>query len=144
MASVRYVAALLLASASWVFSGGVLLAGLVWGASLRCDESCGGGEWRRTMDAWQWDGVVALGAIAFLAGTALLFFVWWGRRWLAALAYLVGLGAVLTLAFALSPSWPDHFGEQADETLLLLAGFLAPIAAVILTEPRRRQNLPSS
>lgn len=134
----RRAAAVLLALAGWLASSGVLLASLVWGLGLRCDDACDGDGWRRTPDAWQWNGLVALGAVVFLAGTALVVFVWRRRPLAAGGAFLTGLGTALGLAFALSPRWPEHVDVSEGVTaLLVLAGVAAPIAAILLTEPRR-------
>lgn len=134
----RRAAARLLALAGWLASGGVLLASLFWGLGLRCDEACDGDGWRRSTDAWQWNGLAALGVLVFLAGTALLVFVWTGRRAGASGAFLGGLGAALGLAFAFSPQWPEHFDVlEGANVLLVLAGVAAPVAAILLTEPRR-------
>jgi hypothetical protein len=145
MRSVGHVTSLFLAFVSWLWSGGALLASLVWGVGLRCDDACDGKGWRRSLDAWQWNGVIALGFVAFAAGTALLFFVWRTRRVYAASAFLVGLGAVLALATALSPQWAEHFGRRSVEELaLFLAGATAPIGAVVLAESNARRSRAST
>ena len=137
MRTLRVAVARLCALVAWVWSSGVLVAALAWGVGLRCDESCGGPGWRRSPDGWQWDGVVALGVLAFLAGTALVVLVWRARRVLAAAAFFVGLGAVLALATALSPEWPEHVDSMSgQEALVFLSGLGAPIAAVLLAVRR--------
>ena len=134
MRSPRRPLALLLALVTWAWSAGALLAALMWGVALRCDDSCGGREWRRREDAWQWDGVVALGVVAFLAATAFFFFVWRRRAGYAAGVFGIALAAVLALATSLSPEWAEHLTRvEADEALLFLLGLVAPIAAVLLT-----------
>jgi hypothetical protein len=139
--TLRIALARLFALIAWVWSGGVLLAALAWGVGLRCDESCGGPGWRRSPDGWQWDAVVALGVLGFLAGMILVVFVWRGRRVLAAAAFLVGLGAVLTLATALSPEWPEHVDSMsANEAMVFLAGLGAPVAAVLLSARGEREG----
>jgi peptidoglycan/LPS O-acetylase OafA/YrhL len=108
---------------------------------LRCDESCGGSGWRHTPDAWQWNALVVLGATAFVAGGALVFFVWRGRRLYAAASVAVGLCAVLVLASAFSPEWPSHFDRRSPgELLLALVGVAAPLAAVLFARPPRRDE----
>jgi hypothetical protein len=137
MRSLQRGLALLLALVSWSWSAGALLAALFWGLGLRCDEACDGQGWRRSEDAWQWNGVVALGAVAFLAGTALLFFVWRRRPGYAAVGFAVGLAAVVSLASALSPEWSEHLGRlDPREALLFIIGLAAPIAAIGLTTRR--------
>ncbi len=134
VASVRRGLALLLALVSWVWTGGVLAAALLWGLALRCDEACDGDGWRRSEDGWQWDAVVALGVAAFLAGAALVVSVWRRRAGYALAAFIAGLAAVLAFATALSPEWREHLGRvEGDEALLFLSGVAAPLAAVLLT-----------
>jgi hypothetical protein len=133
MPSLSRVTALLLAFVTWLWSAGVLLAGLVWGAGLRCDDACDGQGWRRSEDAWQWDGVVVLGGAAFLAGTALILYVWRRKRLYAAGAFIAGLSATLGLATALSPEWAQHLDRvNAGEALLFVVGLCAPVVAVLL------------
>lgn len=133
-----------LAFVGWLWSGWALLAGLVWGAGLRCDKACDGPGWRRASDAWQWHGVVALGVVAFVAGTALVIFVWQRRRAYAAAALLVAFGAVLVLATVLSPEWLEHLDRRsAGELVALLAGTTAPIAAVVLADSSVRHAGPT-
>ena len=67
---VRRVASLLLALVAWAWSAGVLAAAMLWGLALRCDDACGGEGWRRSEEGWQWNGIVALGAITFAASSS--------------------------------------------------------------------------
>jgi len=127
-----------LAFVGWVCSGVALLAGLVWGLSLRCDESCDGRGWRRSADAWQWNGVALLGVLSFTAAAALLFFVWRQRPVLALVAYIVALAALFGLASSLSPDWTQHLDRRSGgELLLLLVGTSGPLIAVLLSSARR-------
>ncbi|HEX5467408.1 MAG TPA: hypothetical protein VFW80_00010 [Gaiellaceae bacterium] len=133
-------AALVPAVIAWACSGLVFLAGVLWGALLRCDESCSGEGWRHNSDAWQWHGVTALGVSAFLAGSVLVYSVWTGRRVLAVLAVALGLTAVLIMATLLSPEWLSHLDRRTpEELLILLLGVAAPIVAAALTPPAHRQ-----
>ncbi len=139
MAPASRVFLVALALVGWLWSGWALAAGLTWGLALRCDEACDGGGWRRSPDAWQWKGVAGLGVVAFLAGTALLLSVWRRRAWYAAASLLLGLVAVLLLATALSPEWPEHLGRRSPgELAALAAGLVAPIAAVALAATTNR------
>mgnify|MGYP003293642249 CR=1 FL=1 len=131
---VRHSVALVAAVVSWACSGLVCLAGVLWGAFLRCDESCYGDGWRHNFDAWQWHAVTALGVGALMAGCALVYFVWAGRRMYAGLAVLLGLSPVLVLATLSSPDWLSHLDRRApEEVLIMLLGVAAPIVAVALT-----------
>jgi hypothetical protein len=94
----RRLVSLSIAALAWVATAWTLLASFVWGATLRCDDHCGGLDWRNTSDAWQWNAIVALGALTFLAGTAHIVFVWKRRRYLAAAALATAAIAVLALA----------------------------------------------
>lgn len=132
MPSSSRVAALVSAFIGWLYSAGVLVAGLIWGIALRCDDACDGRGWRRSTDAWQWDGVVALGAITFVCGTALFVFVWRRRRLYAAGAATIGLVSVLAFATALSPDWADHLERHQTGIAYLAIGVLAPVIAVVL------------
>jgi hypothetical protein len=134
-----------LAFVGWLWSGWALLAGLLWGAALRCDEACDGQGWRRSPDAWQWNGIVVLGVVAFIAGTALVIFVWRRRRAYAAAALVIELGAVLVLGTALSPEWLEHLDRRsAGELAAMLAGIAAPIVAVVLANSSARHATPRS
>jgi hypothetical protein len=130
-----------MALVGWVWSVWALLAALVGGAGLRCDDACGGQGWRRNPDAWQWDGIVALGVLAFLAGTALVLLVWRRKRAFAAAALIVAVGSVLVLGTGLSSDWLEHLDRRsAGELLAILAGIAAPVAAVVLAAPRPEQG----
>ena len=136
----KCASALVPAIVAWACSGLVFVAGVLWGALLRCDESCYGEDWRHNSDAWQWHGVTALGVSAFLAGSALVYFVWTGRRVHAVSAVALGLTAVLVMATLLSPEWLSHLDRRTpEELLILLLGVAAPIIAAALTQPAHRQ-----
>jgi hypothetical protein len=94
----RRLASLSIAAVAWVATAWTLLASFVWGATLRCDDHCGGLDWRNTNDAWQWDAIVALGVLAFIAGTAHIVLVWKRRRYLAVAALVTAAISVLALA----------------------------------------------
>jgi len=94
----RRLASLAIAAVAWVATAWALLGAFVWGATLRCDDHCTGLGWRNTDGAWQWHAVVALGVIAFAAGTAHVVLVWRRRGYLAIGALLVAAVAVLALA----------------------------------------------
>jgi hypothetical protein len=94
----RRLVSLFFAAVAWVATAWTLVASFVWGATLRCDDHCGGLDWRNSSDAWQWDAVVALGAVAFVAGTAHIVLVWRRRRYLATAALVAAAMAVLALA----------------------------------------------
>jgi hypothetical protein len=112
-----------------------LLAGLFWGLTMKCGDSCSSvGGWRHDPDAWQWNGIAALGAIAFLSGLALVVLVWLRRPISAAGAVAVGLCAVILMANAFSSNWMEHLGRHSpSELLLYTAGVFAPIFAVLLS-----------
>jgi uncharacterized membrane protein HdeD (DUF308 family) len=132
------VFSLVLAFAAWLATGLPLLAGLLWGLTLKCDDSCSSiGGWRHDPDAWQWNGIAALGVVVFLSGAALFLFVWWRKPLLAAGATIVGLVAMFVLANAFSSDWINHFDRRSPgELLVIAAGVFAPIFAILLT-PRR-------
>ena len=127
---------IVLAVVSWFCSGFALLIGLVWGLGLKCDDSCSAQEgWRGNPDAWQWYGLAALGGLAFLAGGALVFFVWRRRPVYAALAVLVGGSAALLLINPItSTDWIDHLDRRSPgELLVMLSAVFAPALAVLFT-----------
>jgi hypothetical protein len=132
------VVSLLLALIAWFCSGWALLVGLVWGLGLKCDDSCSSvGGWRHDPDAWQWNGLAALGVLAFLAGGALVLFVWWRKPLYGAGAAVVGVVAVVVMANAFSSDWIEHFDRRSPgELLLIMAGVFAPILAVLLAMPK--------
>lgn len=130
--------------AAWVCSGFALLVGLFFGLAMKCGDSCsagGVGGWRHDEDAWQWEGLAALGGFVFLCGAVLFFFVLLRRPVLAALAVVAGgIGAVV-MAEALSSKWIEHLDRQGGgEILLLLTAAFAPPLAVLLTVPERRSR----
>lgn len=126
--------ALLLAVVGWCCSTVALLAGLLWGLTLKCDDSCGGEGWRRDPRAWQWNGLAALGVVVFVAAGVVVFFVWRRRPLLAGGAVLVALLAMAGLANGFSRDWTEHLGRRSGAELLLLSGgVLAPVFAVLLT-----------
>lgn len=131
------VLSLLFAFVAWICSCLPLLAGLFWGLTMKCGDSCSSvGGWRHDPDAWQWNGIAALGAIAFLSGLALVVFVWLRRPISAAGAVVVGLCAVIVMANAFSSNWMEHLGRHSPgELLLYTAGVFAPIFAVLLAVP---------
>jgi hypothetical protein len=134
------VLSLLFALLAWFCSGFALLVGLVWGLGLKCDDSCSSRDgWQGNPDAWQWYGIAALGALAFLAGVALVVFVWRRRPLYASLAVVVG-GAAALLLFdpIVSREWIDHLDRRSPgELLLMLSAAFAPVLAVLLTVPDR-------
>ena len=71
-----------------------MLVGVLWGFSLKCDDSCGTPPpWRDDPDAWQWNAIGFL-AIAGLA-CALAFFASVALRWkIAAFVALVAWAVV--------------------------------------------------
>jgi hypothetical protein len=129
---------ILLALAAWLCSAFPLLVGIVWGLGLRCDETCDQGSgWEHDPDAWQWKGLFVLGVVAFLAGAALVLFVWRRQRLYAAGAVVVGLTAALAMFGGFTSDWIDHLGRRSPpELLFLAASFLAPVLAVLLTGAR--------
>ncbi len=135
----RRALAMLLALGAWLASFIPLWAGLLFGTKLRCDDACGGGGWRHSDDAWQWDAVAALGVVVFIAATAMLVFVWRAIRLAALLAYAVGAVAFLALASLFSSDWYEHPDRiSAGEAALYVIGFGAPLAATVLTVRRGR------
>jgi uncharacterized BrkB/YihY/UPF0761 family membrane protein len=139
----RRMAAIAAALVAWGFTGLILLAALVWGTLLRCDESCGGDSWRHTNDAWQWHAVTALGVAAFACGAALVYFVWKGRRLRAAVAVGLGLAGALALATAMSPDWVFHLDRRTAADLAVVAvGIGAPLVSVAFTAPRAETSGP--
>jgi hypothetical protein len=134
---VSRVLALLLALTAWACSAWALLVGVVWGLGLKCDDSCSAREgWRGDPDAWQWNGLAALGLLAFAAGAAFFVFVWRRRPWSAAVAMIVGFGSVLVMVNPLTSEWIDHLDRRSPgELLLMTASVFAPVFAVLLTVP---------
>jgi hypothetical protein len=135
----RHAIAVLLAAGAWLVSFAPLAGGLLWGISLRCDDSCGGGGWRHSDNAWQWDAIAGLGVVVFIAATAMLVFVWRANRLAALLAYAVGAVAFLVLASLFSSDWYEHPDRiSAGEAALYVLGFGAPLAAAVLAVRRGR------
>jgi hypothetical protein len=129
---------LLLAAVAWFCSGWALLIGVVWGLGLKCDDSCSSSEgWRGDPDAWQWYGVAGLGALAFVSGAALCFFVWRRRPLFATGAMIVGFASAAYLTGVFTTDWIDHLDRRSPgELLLMTASVFAPVLAVLLTPPR--------
>jgi hypothetical protein len=96
----RRLVSLSMAVGAWVATAWVMLGALTWGITLRCDDHCtsNGVEWRETEGAWQWNLVVALGVLAFAAGTMHVVLVWRRRGYLAIAALLAAAVAVLALS----------------------------------------------
>jgi hypothetical protein len=92
--------------------------GLVWGLGLKCDDSCSAHEgWRGDPDAWQWDGIAALGCLAFIAGAAFFVLIWRRRPWLATAAIVVGFASVLAMVKPLTSEWIDHLDRRSPGEL---------------------------
>jgi len=135
----RRALAMLLALGAWLVSFIPLAAGLLWGTKLRCDDACGGGGWRQSDEAWQWDAVAALGVVVFIAATAMLVFVWRAKRLAAVLTYAVGVVAFIALGSLVSSNWYEHPDRiSAGEAAFYVIGFGAPLAATVLTVRRGR------
>ena len=134
--------ALLLALASWCCSGVALAIGVIFGLGLKCDESCGDQEgWRGDPDAWQWNGIAALGFLTFAAGWAFFLFVWRRKPGYAAVALVVGFAAAAVLLNPLSTDWIDHLDRRSPgELLLMTASVFAPIFALLLTIPEAQNR----
>jgi multisubunit Na+/H+ antiporter MnhB subunit len=132
-------AARFFAFVTWVWTCGVLLLGLMLGEGLRCDESCGQGSgWGQDPHAWQWHGLTALGAGAFLGGVAFLVLIWRGRPGYAFGALLVAAACTIVLTTGLSTEWVDHLDRRTGGELLLVGiGICAPLAALLFTPPPR-------
>jgi hypothetical protein len=65
---------------------GLVLA-LAW-FDMTCDEACGGPEWWRTEDAWQWTAQLAVATLGCAAAAAAVILVVLRR-------YRVGVGAMV-------------------------------------------------
>lgn len=137
-APARRVVALLGAAVAWVWSWWALLAGLVWGLGLRCDETCTGDSWRHTQDAWQWNLVVVVGIGAFTAGLALVLFVCLRRPRSAATAALAEAACGAALASALAPGWWEHPNRNIVPLVLTAATAACAAAAALLTSEHDR------
>jgi hypothetical protein len=133
----RFGIALVLALAAWLWSWWPLLAGLLWGFALKCDDACGGDGWRESADAWQWQAIAALGAAAFLTATALVLLVVLRRRRAALGALVAEILVTQTLMTLLAPDWWRHVDRNALAILATLAAAAAGVGAVALTPPRR-------
>jgi hypothetical protein len=122
------------------FSGVVFLGSLLWGLGLRCDDSCGGGDWRRTEDAWQWNVLPVLGSLTLICGLALVVCVW--RGWVTgAFASLVaGTLTVLAAGTWLEPGWHEHVDRSPKGVLLCLLVFTAGLCAVVSSRTSRART----
>lgn len=129
------VLSLLLALVAWFCAGFAMLAALLWGLELKCDDSCSSiGGWRHDPDAWQWNAIAGLGVLVFVAAGVVFLSVWRRRPVYGAVAVVVGFVAMYTLAGLFSTDWIDHLGRQSvGEMLLIAAGVFAPILAVLLS-----------
>ncbi len=133
--SLRHVFAIILGLLSWLLGAATLIVT----ASIRglaCDESCGGETWRKRQDAWQWDAVLALGVVTFVAATLFLWMIWKRRRTAATFSFVVGLTAVTAAATAYSPHWVRNL-DNPHRLQNLVVGLLAvgaPLAAILLSE----------
>ena len=82
--------------------GFAFLAATFWGLTMKCGDSCSTvGGWRHDPEAWQWEGIAVTGAVALVAGAALLLFVLLRRSILAAVAAAIAGVAVTVVAVAL-------------------------------------------
>jgi hypothetical protein len=133
----RFGIALVLALAAWLWSWWPLLAGLVWGFALKCDDACGGEGWRGRPDAWQWQAIAALGAAAFLTATALVLLVVLRRRRAAVGALVAEFLLAGTLMTLLAPDWWRHVDRNALAVLATLAAAGAAFGAVALMPSHR-------
>ena len=131
--------AIVLALVPLGFSGFVFLGSLFWGLGLRCDDSCGGGDWQRTEDAWQWNVLPVLGGLALICGLALVVCVW--RAWVGgALASLViGTCTALAAGSWLEPGWHEHVDRNPKGVLLCLLVFAAGLCAVLMSRSGRKR-----
>jgi hypothetical protein len=138
------IAARMFALATWAASVWPLLIGIVFGLGLKCDDSCSTQPgWENDPDAWQWYGLAALGALAFLAGGVFAVLVWLGRQWAAACA--LGVAAVCTLLLfgeLLTSEWIEHLDRRSPGELLflLVLVFAGPLALILM----RRRPSPGS
>jgi hypothetical protein len=133
----RFGFALVLALGAWLWSWWPLLAGLLWGLALRCDDACGGSGWRNRPDSWQWQGIAVLGAAAFLTATALVLLVLLRRRGAALAALGVEVVVACALVTLLAPDWWRHVDRNALAILATAGAAGAGLGAVLLTPPRR-------
>ena len=130
--------AALLASPTWILSFVVLQASLVWGEGLRCDESCDGGGWQHTSDAWQWHILSALGAVTFVAGTALVVCAWRGRLVGALVALIAAVSAALVGGSVLEPGWLSHIDRHPGAAAVCVTAVFAALAAAFAGARGRR------
>ena len=62
------------------FSGFGALVGLVWGLSLKCDDSCSTAPpWRDDPNSWQWDAFAWVGIAGFVCALVFLSVIILGR-----------------------------------------------------------------
>jgi hypothetical protein len=123
---------LLLAAPALVFSIVAMLASLVIGVGLRCDEACGGETWRRSADGWQWDVIPLLGGIGLVAAVVLVVCVSRGRPWAALAALLTGM---LALVFDLSwvePDWRDSIARHPGTAAVCATVFVSGLVSALL------------
>jgi xanthine/uracil permease len=94
----RYrVLSVILAVAHWGL--GIVFAFAAWiVGALACDEACyGEGDWSRTHESWQWDGVLVLAVASALLTTAFAIAVFGARIRAAAVFFGLQVGATIAI-----------------------------------------------
>ena len=135
MQSRPHPVALLFAAPALVFSIIAMLASLVIGVGLRCDDSCGGETWRRNADGWQWDLIPLLAAVGLFAAVALVVCVARGRPWHALALLLIGTAALVFDLAWVEPDWRNSIGRHAGTAAACAMVFVSGLLSVLLAFP---------
>jgi hypothetical protein len=133
---------LVLALPPWLYCGTVLVVCLFL-RDYRCGDSCSARteDWRRNVDASEWNLLPWIGGVVFALGTVFLACVWFGRRWPAIVSLVLAAGATLGFALWYEPGWHEHVPDDPAPTLVSVAAFVAGLLSASLgARPRARTD----